>query len=101
MCDALQAEPADIPAMSGALRWLSIGLTKELDKIKEDAVHSLPIAIGSTAVKPYFDSTVQHLPQLRACIDQIGAPLVRTYSREEPQVPYSSFCDGHRVTQML
>ena len=74
--------------MSGALRWLSIGLAKELDKIKEEAVHSLPIAIASTAIKPYFDSTVQHLPQLRDCIDHRGAPLVTTYSRQEPQVCY-------------
>ena len=76
--------------MSGALRWISIGLTKELDKIREDAVHSLPIAIANTEVKPYYNSTLEHLQDLSAVIDHRGTPLVTTYSRDEPQVRYRS-----------
>lgn len=85
VCNALHANPADIASMSGALRWISIGMTKELDKIREDAVHSLPIAIANTEVKPYYNNTLQHLQDLSAAIDHRGTPSVTTYSRDKPQ----------------
>ena len=96
VCNALHANPADIASMSGALRWIGIGLTKELDKIREDAVHSLPIAIANTEVKPYYNSTLQHLQDLSAAIDHRGMPSVTTYSRDKPQV--GDMCTPHVAT---
>ncbi len=86
VCDALLADPVDIPAMSGALRWISMGLTKELEKIREEAVHSFPIAVKAAQSKPFYQTSLQHLLHLSAAIEHTGPPLLATYSRAHPQV---------------
>ena len=84
--DALQAEPVDLAAMSGALRWIHMGLTKELARIKEEAAHSFPIAVKTAGAKPFYKGTLRHLQHLSAAVDHRGPPLLTTYSRDDPQV---------------
>jgi len=86
VCEALQADPVDIAGMSGALRWISMGLTKELAKIREEAAHSFPIAVKAAKAKPFYDSSQKHLQQLSAAIDHRGLPILTTYSRDDAQV---------------
>ncbi|DBA84663.1 hypothetical protein WJX77_003902 [Trebouxia sp. C0004] len=85
VCEALQADPVDMACLSGALRWISMGLTKELGKIREEAVHSFPIAVKAAKAKPFYDSSQQHLRQLSAAIDHRGPPILTTYSRDDAQ----------------
>lgn len=86
VCAGLQADPVDIAAISGALRWIVVGLTKELEKIRDEAVHSFPIAVKNATAKPFFQSSLQHLADLSSAIDHRGTLLLTTYSRDEPQV---------------
>lgn len=86
VCEALQADPVDIPAMSAALRYIGIGLTKEIGKIKEEASHSLPIALKAAPIKPFYDYSLQHLSDLSGAIDHRGPPGLTTYDRDKPQV---------------
>lgn len=86
VCEALQADPVDIAGMSGALRWISMGLTKELGKIREEAAHSFPIAVKAAKAKPFYESSQKHLQQLSAAIDHRGPFIMTTYSRDDAQV---------------
>ena len=38
----------------------------------------------------YYSSTLEHLSDLSAATDHRGTPLVTTYSRDEPQVCFTS-----------
>ena len=86
VCEALQADPVQIPAMAAALRYIGIGLTKEIGKIREEASHSLPIALKAAPIKPFYDHSLQHLSDLSGAIDHRGPPGLTTYDREEAQV---------------
>ena len=90
VCEALQADPVDVAGMSGALRWISMGLTKELGKIREEAAHSFPIAVKAAKAKPFYNSSQQHLSQLSAAIDHRGPPILTTYSRDDAQVGFAT-----------
>lgn len=85
VCEALLADPVDLAGMSGALRWISTGLTKELAKIREEAAHSFPIAVKAAKAKPFYNSSQQHLKQLSAAIDHRGPPILTTYTRDDAQ----------------
>ena len=86
VCEALKADPADLPAMASALRYIGIGLTKEIEKIRQEASHSLPIALKAAPSKPFYDSSLNHLPDLSAAVHQRGQPNLTTYDREQPKV---------------
>ncbi len=101
VCEALQADPVDIAGMSGALRWISLGLTKELGKIREEAAHSFPIAVKAAKAKPFYDSSQKHLRQLSAAIDHRGPPILTTYSRDAAQVGSVSNPTDSRGTPIL
>lgn len=88
VCAALEAKPVDIAALSAALRWISMGLTKELDQIREEAAHSFPIAVKAAQSKPFYKSSVQHLRRVSAAIDHRGPSILTTQSRDNPQVLY-------------
>ena len=90
VCEALQADPVDLAGMSGALRWISTGLTKELAKIREEAAHSFPIAVKAAKAKPFYNSSQQHLKQLSAAIDHRGPPILTTYTRDDAQVGFAT-----------
>ena len=86
VCDALLADPVNITAMSGALRYICLGLTAELETIRQEAAHSFPVAVQAAAKKPYYEASVQHLSELSSAIDHRGPALLTPYSRDEPQV---------------
>lgn len=86
VCGALGADPVDLPAMAAALRYIGIGLTREVDKIREEACHSLPIALKAAPFKPFYDSSLQSLSELSAAVQQRGPSRLTTYERDEPQV---------------
>ena len=90
VCKALEADPVDLASMSGALRWISVGLTKELGKIREEAAHSFPIAVKAAKAKPFYDSSHKHLQQLSAAVDHRGPPILTTYSRDDVQVGFAT-----------
>lgn len=85
VCGALGADPVDLPAMAAALRYIGIGLTREVDKIREEACHSLPIALKAAPFKPFYDSSLQSLSELSAAVQQRGPSRLTTYERDEPQ----------------
>lgn len=86
VCDGLLADPVNIAAMSGALRYICIGLTAELQKIRQEAAHSFPVALQSAPQKPFYEASVEHLSELSSAIDHRGPLLLTPYSKEEPQV---------------
>lgn len=86
VCDALLADPVNITAMSGALRYICLGLTAELETIRQEAAHSFPVAVQAAANKPYYEASVQHLSELSSAIDHRGPALLTPYSRDKPQV---------------
>lgn len=88
VCAALEAKPVDIAALSAALRWISMGLTKELDQIRQEAAHSFPIAVKAAQSKPFYKSSVQHLQRVSAAVDHRGPSILTTHSRDNPQVLY-------------
>ena len=90
VCEALLADPVDLAGMSGALRWISTGLTKELAKIREEAAHSFPIAVKAAKAKPFYNSSQQHLKQLSAAIGHRGPPILTTYTRDDAQVGFAT-----------
>lgn len=101
VCEALQADPVDIAGMSGALRWISMGLTRELGKIREEAAHSFPIAVKAAKAKPFYDSSQQHLRQLSAAIDLRGPPILTTYSRNDAQVGFATYPTDNKGPPIL
>lgn len=86
MCEALGADPVDLSALASALRYIGIGLTKEVENIRQEACHSLPIAMKAAAFKPFYDSSLQCLSDLSAAVDHRGPPRLTTYDRDQPQV---------------
>ena len=86
VCEALKADPVDLPALAAALRYIGIGLTKEIEKIRQEASHSLPIALRAAPSKPFYDSSLEHLPDLSAAVLQRGPPGLTTYDRQQPKV---------------
>ena len=93
VCEALRADPVDLPALAAALRYIGIGLTKEVENIRQEACHSLPIALKATPFKPFYDSSLQRLSDLSSAVHQRGPPRLTTYDRDQPQVclPRSKF----------
>ena len=86
VCGALEADPVDLPAMAAALRYIGIGLTKEIERIRQEASHSLPIALKAAPIKPFYDSSLERLSDLSTAVHHRGAPLLTTYDRDEPKV---------------
>ena len=86
VCEALHADPVDIPAMAAGLRYIGIGLTKEVDRIREEASHSLPIALKAAPIKPFYQGSLQHLSELSEAMGHRGPPGLTAYDRQEPQV---------------
>lgn len=86
VCEASTADPVNLPVMAAALRYIGIGLTKEIEKIRQEASHSLPIALRAAPSKPFYDSSLEHLPDLSAAVHQRGPPGLTTYDRQQPKV---------------
>ena len=106
VCEALRADPVNLPAMAAALRYIGIGLTNEIEKIRQEASHSLPIALRAAPSKPFYDSSLDHLPDLSAAVHQRAQPGLTTYDREQPKVShvfvsYSFTCVAFHVTNFM
>ena len=86
VCEALGADPVDLPALAAALRYIGIGLTKEVETIRQEACHSLPISLKAAPIKPFYDSSLQRLSDLSAAVHQRAPPRLTTYDRDQPQV---------------
>ncbi|KAL3134683.1 hypothetical protein ABBQ32_007686 [Trebouxia sp. C0010 RCD-2024] len=85
VCEALGADPVDLPVLAEALRYIGIGLTKEVEDIRQEACHSLPIALKATTFKPFYDSSFQRLSDLSAAVDHRGPLRLTTYDRDQRQ----------------
>ena len=101
VCDALKADPVNLPAMAAALRYIGIGLTNEIEKIRQEASHSLPIALKAAPSKPFYDSSLQRLSDLSTAVYHRGRPNATTYDRDEPQVSHRCHVFGSWITTHL